>query len=85
MCHSVAKLLELPTLCSARQGINAAKLAKGDGKKKRQHKLEEDGDMLTGGLQPGAQVSASDSDTKSVFRSLSNLYVTHHTCQGHRR
>jgi len=40
-----------------------AKLTKGDGKKKRRLKPEEEGDMPAGGLQPGAQVS-DDSDSE---------------------
>ncbi|KAH8984240.1 hepatocellular carcinoma-associated antigen 59-domain-containing protein [Lactarius akahatsu] len=60
----VSELLELRKFRRARQGIDAAKLTKGDGKKKRRRKPEEDGDMPEGGLQPGAQVSEDDSDSE---------------------
>jgi len=60
----VAELLELRKFRRARQGIDATKLTKGDGKKKRRRKPEEDADMPEGGLQPGAQVSDDDSDSE---------------------
>ncbi|KAH9023439.1 hepatocellular carcinoma-associated antigen 59-domain-containing protein [Lactarius pseudohatsudake] len=62
----VSELLELRKFRRARQGIDAAKLTKGDGKKKRRRKPEEDGDMPEGGLQPGAQVSEEDSDSEDT-------------------
>ncbi|KAH8985444.1 hepatocellular carcinoma-associated antigen 59-domain-containing protein [Lactarius hatsudake] len=62
----VSELLELRKFRRARQGIDAAKLTKGDGKKKRRRKPEEDGDMPEGGLQPGAQVSEDDSDSEDT-------------------
>ncbi|KAH9026454.1 hepatocellular carcinoma-associated antigen 59-domain-containing protein [Lactarius hengduanensis] len=62
----VSELLELRKFRRARQGIDAAKLTKGDGKKKRRRKPEEDGDMPEGGLQPGAQVSEEDSGSEDT-------------------
>ncbi|KAN0115994.1 Hepatocellular carcinoma-associated antigen 59 domain containing protein [Russula decolorans] len=60
----VSDLLELRKLRQARKGIDASKLTKGDGKKKRRRKPDDGEDnMPVGGLRPGAQVSdESDSD-----------------------
>ncbi|KAF8494217.1 hepatocellular carcinoma-associated antigen 59-domain-containing protein [Russula emetica] len=60
----VSDLLELRKFRQARRGIDASKLTKGDGKKKRRRKPDEGEDnMPVGGLRPGAQVSdESDSD-----------------------
>ena len=50
-----------------RRGIDASKLTKGDGKKKRRHKPDDGEDaMPVGGLRPGAQVS-DDSDSEYGF------------------
>lgn len=60
----VSDLLELRKFRQARKGIDASKLTKGDGKKKRRRKPDDGEDnMPVGGLRPGAQVSdESDSD-----------------------
>ncbi|KAH9967044.1 hepatocellular carcinoma-associated antigen 59-domain-containing protein [Lactifluus volemus] len=59
----VSELLELRKFRRTRRGIDASKLTKGDGKKKRRRKPEDGENMSAGGLQPGAQVSDdSDSD-----------------------
>jgi len=59
----VSELLELRKFRRTRQGIDASKLTKGDGKKKRRRKPDDDEDMPVGGLRPGAQVTDdSDSD-----------------------
>ncbi|KAI9457301.1 hepatocellular carcinoma-associated antigen 59-domain-containing protein [Russula earlei] len=59
----VFELLELRKFRRARQGIDASRLTKGDGKKKRRRKPDDSEDMSQGGLRPGAQISdESDSD-----------------------
>ena len=80
---SVAELLEFPTLCCARQGINAAKLTKGDGEKKPRPKPEDDGDIPAGVHRSGVQVSNPDSDFEYFFQLFSKLCLAHRTYQGH--
>jgi len=59
----VSELLEISKFRRVRQGIDASKLTKGDGKKKRRRKPDDEADMPQGGLRPGAQISdESDSD-----------------------
>jgi hypothetical protein len=65
-CYSVSELLELRKFRRARQGIDASKLTKGDGKKKRRRKPEDGENMPAGGLQPGVPVS-DDSESEYVF------------------
>lgn len=52
--YSVAELIELRKLRRSRQGIDAAKLTKGDAKKRKRKVKEEEGS--TGGLKKGADV-----------------------------
>ena len=53
----IVDLLELRKLKKARQGINAAKLNKGDVKKKKRHHEEDQG-----GLKMGASATAADEE-----------------------
>ncbi|KAH9983549.1 hepatocellular carcinoma-associated antigen 59-domain-containing protein [Russula compacta] len=63
----VSELLELRKLRRSRQGIDASKLTKGDGKKKRRRKPDDGEDMPQGGLQPGAGAQISEgSDSEDL-------------------
>jgi hypothetical protein len=53
-------LIELRKLRKARQGIDAARLNKGDAKKKKKRPREEEGEQ--GGLRKGVSKDANDDD-----------------------